>query len=41
MDKLENARRIISEADREIAELFEKRMTAVRAVAEYKKEHMY
>lgn len=38
MDKLENARKVISEADKAIAELFEKRMTAVRAVAEYKRE---
>ena len=38
MDKLENARKVISDADKAIAELFEKRMTAVRAVAEYKKE---
>ena len=38
MDKLENARKVISEVDKAIAELFEKRMTAVRAVAEYKKE---
>ena len=38
MDKLLKAREIISEADREIAALFEKRMEAVRLVAEYKKE---
>lgn len=38
MDKLNKAREIISEADREIAALFEKRMAAVREVAEYKKE---
>ena len=38
MEKLIEARKIISEADREIAELFEKRMKAVKQVAEYKKE---
>ena len=38
MDKLLKAREIINEADREIALLFEKRMEAVRLVAEYKKE---
>ncbi|MBQ9912598.1 MAG: chorismate mutase [Clostridia bacterium] len=38
MDKLNKAREIIGEADREIAALFEKRMAAVREVAEYKKE---
>ena len=38
MDKIENARKVISEADKAIAELFEKRMMAVRDVAEYKKE---
>ena len=37
MDKLIKAREIITEADREIARLFEKRMEAVRLVAEYKK----
>ena len=38
MEKLIEARKIISEADKEIAELFEKRMKAVKQVAEYKKE---
>ena len=38
MDKLNKARQIIGEADKEIAALFEKRMAAVREVAEYKKE---
>lgn len=38
MDKLEKAREIIGETDREIAALFEKRMAAVKEVAEYKKE---
>lgn len=38
MDKLIKAREAITEADREIARLFEKRMEAVRLVAEYKKE---
>lgn len=38
MDKLLKAREIISETDKEIAALFEKRMEAVRLVAEYKKE---
>ena len=37
MNELENARKIISEVDKEIATLFEKRMEAVRIVAEYKK----
>lgn len=36
MDKLEQARQIINEADSEIAKLFEKRMKAVADVAEYK-----
>ena len=39
MNDLEKARQIINEADREMASLFSKRMDAVRAVAEYKKEH--
>lgn len=34
---LKDARRIIDETDREIARLFEKRMEAVKTVAEYKK----
>ena len=38
MDKLLKAREIISETDKEIARLFEKRMEAVKLVAEYKKE---
>ena len=38
MDKLEIARKAINEADREIAELFCKRMNAARLVAEYKQE---
>lgn len=36
MDELIKARKIISETDKEIAALFEKRMQAVRQVAEYK-----
>lgn len=36
---LEQARKIIDETDREMAALFEKRMDAVRTVAEYKKAH--
>ncbi len=39
MTELENARRVINEVDRELARLFEKRMQAVKQVAEYKKEH--
>ena len=39
MDKLTEAREIIGQADKEIAELFEKRMQAVRTVAEYKREN--
>ena len=38
MDKLEQARKLINEADKGIAELFCKRMDAARLVAEYKKE---
>ncbi len=38
MEKLEQARKIINETDAQIAELFEKRMEAVRVVAEYKME---
>ena len=37
MNNLENARKIISQVDKEIATLFEKRMEAVKDVAEYKK----
>ncbi len=36
MTELEKARQIIDETDREIAKLFEKRMDAVKLVAEYK-----
>ena len=36
MTDLEKARQTIDEADREIAKLFEKRMDAVKIVAEYK-----
>lgn len=39
MTDLENARKIIDEADKEIANLFVKRMGAVKTVAEYKGEH--
>ena len=39
MTELEKARGIINQCDREMAELFEKRMDAVRVIAEYKKEH--
>lgn len=38
MDKLLEARKIINEADKEMAKLFEKRMEAVKAIAEYKIE---
>lgn len=38
MEKLLQAREIISETDKEIAKLFEKRMMAVKEIAEYKKE---
>ncbi len=38
MDKLLKAREIINETDKEMALLFEKRMNAVKLVAEYKKE---
>lgn len=38
MDKLNKAREIINETDKQIAALFEKRMEAVKMVAEYKKE---
>ncbi len=38
MEKLNEARKIIGETDKEIAALFQKRMQAVRMVAEYKKE---
>lgn len=39
MDKLNEAREIISQTDKEIAALFEKRMKAVEMVAEHKKEN--
>ena len=39
MDSLSEARKTISEIDEQTAKLFEKRMEAVKAVAEYKKEH--
>lgn len=38
MEKLIKARELIDETDKEIARLFEKRMSAVREIAEYKKE---
>lgn len=37
-EKLQNARKEINEVDREMAELFVRRMKAVEAVAEYKME---
>ena len=39
MSELEKARQIINETDKKMAELFEKRMDAVKTVAEYKKAH--
>ena len=39
MNELENARKTISQIDKEMSVLFEKRMEAVRLVADYKKEH--
>ncbi len=39
MNSLDEARKIINEVDAEMAELFEKRMAAARAVAEYKMAH--
>ncbi len=39
MTELEKARKIINETDRQMAELFVKRMTAVKEVAEYKRLH--
>ncbi len=39
MTELEKARQIINETDREMARLFEKRMNAVKEVAEYKRLH--
>ena len=38
MDKLTEARKIINEVDAEMAKLFERRMSAVRTIAEYKAE---
>ena len=39
MNKLENARLIIEEIDKQFIELFEKRFEAVKDVIEYKKEN--
>lgn len=39
MSNLENARKIINEVDVQLAALFEKRMEAVKMVAEYKKQN--
>ena len=39
MNELENARKIISETDKKIAELFEERMKASEQIAKYKKAH--
>ena len=39
MNELEQARKIINEVDKKMAELFEKRMYASELVAKYKKEH--
>ena len=39
MSSLENARKTINEIDAEMARLFEKRMNAAKAIAEYKKEN--
>ncbi len=39
MTDLEKARQIINDTDREMAQLFERRMDAVKMVAAYKKEH--
>ena len=39
MDKLQQARKQINEIDKELAKLFEKRMDAVKLVAEHKREH--
>ena len=38
MSRLDDARNIINQIDEQMVKLFEKRMLAVRAVAEYKKE---
>ena len=39
MNKLETARAQISDIDKQMAELFEQRMNAVKLVAEHKQEH--
>lgn len=39
MTELEKARKIINDVDKQMAELFEKRMDAARIVAEYKKQN--
>ena len=39
MTELEKARQTINDVDKQMAELFEKRMDAARIVAEYKKEN--
>lgn len=39
MDKLEQARLTINEIDKQMAELFEKRLSQMNTVAEYKSEH--
>ena len=39
MNKLENAREIINTCDKELIEIFKKRMAAAKMVAEYKKEN--
>lgn len=39
MNKLEEARNIINDCDKEMIELFKRRMSAAKMVAEYKKEN--
>ena len=39
MSKLDDARLIINECDKELINIFKRRMSAVRLVAEYKKEN--
>ena len=39
MDKFKVARMAIASIDEQIAELFEKRMEAIKDIADYKKEH--
>lgn len=39
MNKLEEARNIINDCDNEMIELFKRRMSAAKMVAEYKKEN--